>query len=124
MYSTLLPSCWSGSERGEEVGEGVGLDVTDAVDEEDADKVPPEDTVEESVEVVVEDVNSVFDEDDASCLFKPIELALISTPALVELRLVDREVVGTGTVDESPPTYPGTGTSAGHKLHSPRNASQ
>lgn len=93
-------------------------------EEEDNDEVPPEDIVEESVEVTVYAVNSEFDEDDASCRLRPIELALSSTPALVELRPVDREVVGTGTVVESAPTYPGAGTSAGHKLHSPRNASQ
>lgn len=62
--------------------------------------------------------------EDASWRFgKSTEVTVAVTPALVEVTLLDAAKVGTGTVDELPAAEAG-GISAGHRLHSPRDASQ
>lgn len=114
-----MPNAWFGSASGVDEVEEFVLDVADVVEDDVCDDVC---SADEAVGEPEEEVAS--DCDVPSCRFKSTEDVLATTPDAEELKLVEMEVVGTGTVDEPPPALFGGGISTGHRLHSPRNASQ
>jgi hypothetical protein len=98
---------------------GVAAALADEVEDplEDPGDDVDADTTEDTEDPVTEP-------EDVSWRFgNPAEDTVAVTPALVELRLLDTVKVGTGTVDGLPWEDAG-GISAGHRLHSPRGASQ
>jgi hypothetical protein len=103
--------------------EGVAAALADDV-EEPLDE-PGDDSDADAVEVTEDPVaDPELGPEDVSWRFgNPAEEIVAVTPALVELKLLDTVKVGTGTVDDLPWAEAG-GISAGHRLHSPRGASQ